>query len=160
LFRHGRRPLLQSKHNNTPCRLRTGFSFGPPPAGGTPSSNRPDEIQLVKKPRPQERRGGGRAREEEEEGALVVRKKRRVPRPQGRRGGRRDLEEEEEGKLAARKMGSLTLAPDEGISGSGGRRRSSGSRGPCVLVARVADGRWLETERLRRGRVYGPELQR
>jgi len=58
-------------------------------------------------------------------GAAAARKTRRRRRPQGRRGGSRDLKE---GKLAARKMGSLTLVPDEGITGSGGRWRSSGGR--------------------------------
>ena len=56
-------------------------------------------------------------------GAAAARKTRRRRRPQGRRGGRRNLKE---GKLAARKMGSLTLVPDEGITGSGGWWRSSG----------------------------------
>ena len=62
-------------------------------------------------------------RKQKVEGAAAARKTRRGRRPQGRRGGCRDLKE---GKLAARKMGSLTLVPDEGITGSGGRSRSSG----------------------------------
>jgi len=99
LFRHGRRPLLQTKHNDPPCRLRTGFSFGPPPAGGATAPTRSSsQRSRVRK----EEEGLGAGLEEEEEGAAAARKTRRGSRPRGRRGGRRDLKEYKEGKLAAR----------------------------------------------------------
>ena len=64
LFRHGRRPLLQTKHNDPPCRPAHRILLRP--AAGW-RRNCPDEIQLEEAASARKKRDRGR--EEEEEGA-------------------------------------------------------------------------------------------